>query len=1487
MIKQLYKFLTQRSFKNLLTTTYFIGIALLITIATLVTSNLSSRSVHDSLNKTGLQLVESFANNSRIALLYLSEAEAQLVVESILSFPDVKAAGIYNDKMQVIYQSSDLSERQTTTLPTNSTLLDYENENEWTYSSPVFSTHDEETFLYSDNEFEPKLLGYVRLTVSKNVLSALKNDFYKYNLIVISVLALLLLWALLIITKRISKPIENLAQNMLNAAEGNVTDRKSIGSTQDIMRMEQAFTDMMHILENREKELVTTRDIAIEAAKVKSEFAANVSHELRTPLNGISGMLELLSDMNLTTQQKEYLKVASTSANSLLGLIDDVLDFSKYDQHDVALHEESFNLRNTLENSITLLSTQTQRKNISIAYFLNSDVPINLIADELRLQQILQNLLGNAIKFTHTGEVSVTTSISLLHESNITLLFEVKDTGIGIPQEVQDKIFNAFSQADNSTTREFGGTGLGLAISRQLVTIFGGEMGVNSEVGKGSTFWFTANFIIDKQANEQKQSNAPTMPSHLNILYVGDDDFSSRFIEQQFQALSYFSDHVSDGPGAIKKMRQHKALKRPYDFVLIDKLHSSISQTALIRMINADNTLNETKIIALVANNSTHFDSTKELNVFGHISRPVKQSDLILNFSTSTTLKTTSLVEQAEVEEHLPEYKFKNILVVEDNKANQLVAKAMLERFKCNITLANDGLEALELFSTQAFDLILMDCQMPEMDGYEATFQIRELETQGTHTPIVALTANKQSADREQCIAAGMDDFMAKPLTLMSLKNTLQRWISLDAIKSHPKQRIENDTLIKKVLDETSYLKRQETLGPEFKTELETFLEETPLSLTKLKMDVSQLDRANIKRITASIKSSASNIAALRLSQACQKLENACGDGEAKFLNLQHKIIVFEAELVIKEVSSRLSELDTKTMELNQRFSPAKILLIDTDKRDRSLIKNALEDTGHNVDEVINNYQGELYCERNTPDMVILEHASSNDDHSFNKICHELSSNNIPFTITSNQENETSINNAFQVGALDYFSKPLNLPLFIHRINRILTTKQNEKQIFDLAHKDHLTGLMNRSLFTKRATELIAKHEREEKIMAIIFLDLDRFKLVNDSYGHEAGDLLLKIVAERLSRSVREVDIISRFGGDEFVIALTDVKSHHIIETLARKIQNNLSRPFVFLEKEMHVNASLGISVFPTTGDNISNLIKNADIAMYSSKQSKTPYVFFDDTMTESINKRLVIENELRNVILRDELKVFYQPQFNVSTGELVGMEALVRWLHPEKGLIPPNDFIGLAEETGQIHMIGEWVLETACSALKKWLDRGAKPIRVAVNLSTLQLEDEGIVNKISSILETTQLPHHLLELEITESSVMNNEQLMINKLNILKNLGIKLAIDDFGTGYSSLSYLKRLPINLLKIDRSFVNNSLNNKVDIDIIRTIIVLAHSMGIEVIAEGVETEEQSTLLKSLNCDYVQGYYFGKPMPTKEFEKLFFNKVIDNVYPITLLQ
>ncbi|MDX2426270.1 MAG: EAL domain-containing protein, partial [Cycloclasticus sp.] len=772
--------------------------------------------------------------------------------------------------------------------------------------------------------------------------------------------------------------------------------------------------------------------------------------------------------------------------------------------------------------------------------------------------------------------------------------------------------------------------------------------------------------------------------------------------------------------------------------------------------------------------------------------------------------------------------------------------------------------------------------QMPEMDGYEATYKLRQLEKQGLRTTIVAMTANKQNGDREKCLAVGMDDFMSKPLKLWSLADLLNRWLDPDEENiiivnaEGPSPSEDNNAL-----DESVYAYLVDNLGADTMTVLSLFIEDMPDYLNQFTAGLKNNDLLQLGAAAHTIKSSAANIGALQLSNACQALEQACNDKDTTSLTLLHESVLFETERAMKAIT-----LKTNPEENPNRNVPAshqdqsKILIVDDDRAARQTIKRTLEKQGYIVDEANNGEQALMYCERTKPDLIILDGAMRgiNGFETCKKITQQIGSTDIPIIILTALDNEASINRAFQAGASDYLSKPLNFPLFHLRIQRLLSVKQAEDQISYLAHKDPLTGLMNRTMFAEKATAALDAHQQNENMMAVMFLDINRFKLVNDAYGHEAGDLLLKIVAERLTRSIRQEDIISRFGGDEFVIALTNLKSFDIIEKLAQKIQTNISRPFVFLGREMHVDASIGISVSPSNGTNTSDLIKNADMAMYQSKDTKAPYVFYDRSMEDKTNQRFSLENDLRNAIERNELKVFYQPQLSLATGELVGMEALVRWQHPEKGLVPPDSFIGLSEETGQIHVLGKWVLSTACSRLKEWLDRGIKPVRMAVNLSAYQLEDQGIVETISNVVKESQIPSHLLELEITESSVMNNEELVIEKLEVFKALGMKLAIDDFGTGYSSLSYLKRFPINLLKIDRSFVSNSLVDKVDADIIRTIIILAHSMGVEVIAEGVETQEQSQLLESLHCDYVQGYLYGKPMPADEFEAQFFPNLAD---------
>jgi diguanylate cyclase (GGDEF)-like protein len=391
-------------------------------------------------------------------------------------------------------------------------------------------------------------------------------------------------------------------------------------------------------------------------------------------------------------------------------------------------------------------------------------------------------------------------------------------------------------------------------------------------------------------------------------------------------------------------------------------------------------------------------------------------------------------------------------------------------------------------------------------------------------------------------------------------------------------------------------------------------------------------------------------------------------------------------------------------------------------------------------------------------------------------------------------------------------------------------------------------------------------------MVAILFLDLDRFKLVNDTLGHDIGDLLLKAVAERLIGCLRTGDMVARLGGDEFTIILDRIKSLDVIANVAKKICSVISEPFVFMGKEMYVSTSIGISVYPTDGSTITTLMKRADTAMFRAKENRNSYQFYEHGMEIAFTKRLDLEGELRRAMERDELVVYYQPQADLMSGTFVGMEVLVRWQHPERGLLPPAEFIPLAEETDLIVPVGEWVLRHACVQLQTWLDKGFAPLRVAVNLSGRQLEQPNIVARIAAIVQETGVCPSLLELEITESMIMRDPTRVIGVLWQLKEMGIQLAVDDFGTGYSSLSSLRRFPADMLKIDRSFVRDITSKQGDAAIISGIIALGRSLGLKTIAEGVETREQEQFLKAQRCDLMQGYYLSRPVPATIMEQRF---------------
>jgi diguanylate cyclase (GGDEF)-like protein/PAS domain S-box-containing protein len=444
--------------------------------------------------------------------------------------------------------------------------------------------------------------------------------------------------------------------------------------------------------------------------------------------------------------------------------------------------------------------------------------------------------------------------------------------------------------------------------------------------------------------------------------------------------------------------------------------------------------------------------------------------------------------------------------------------------------------------------------------------------------------------------------------------------------------------------------------------------------------------------------------------------------------------------------------------------------------------------------------------------------------------------------------------------------------------------KQSEQEIHRLAYFDSLTGLPNRVLFKDRLTQALLHARRYRTTLATLFLDLDRFKVINDTLGHNVGDLLLKSVADRLAESVRHSDSVSRsvekeenysfarLGGDEFTVLLTNLREVHDAGKVARRIVEAMAKPFSIEGNEIFVTVSVGIAIFPVDGDSVDALLKNADSAMYHAKEEgRNNFQFYSNTLNAAANERLILEGELRHAVDREEFVVFYQPQIDLRTGGIIGAEALVRWQHPQRGLLPPAEFLPAAMDTGLIRAIDEWVLRTACRHNQTWQQRGKMPVRISVNVSNSLFHGNTLLPVVAEALNQTGLTPACLELELTESIAMRNVDASIAMLTTLKAMGVLLSIDDFGTGYSSLSYLQRLPINMVKIDQSFIQEILTQARPAPIVRAIIAMAHSLNLLVLAEGVEQEAQRTLLLEEGCDQAQGYLFGRPMPADAFAAL----------------
>jgi diguanylate cyclase (GGDEF)-like protein len=561
--------------------------------------------------------------------------------------------------------------------------------------------------------------------------------------------------------------------------------------------------------------------------------------------------------------------------------------------------------------------------------------------------------------------------------------------------------------------------------------------------------------------------------------------------------------------------------------------------------------------------------------------------------------------------------------------------------------------------------------------------------------------------------------------------------------------------------------------------------------------------------------------------------------------------------------------------------TPLRLLIVEDSEDDTNLLLHVLKKGGYDpiaYERVDSGPSMEVALARQKWDVIVADHSMPRFSATAALDLLKDNGYDIPFFIVSGSIDENVAAQAMKAGAQDYVMKS-NLtrlcPAIERELREVLVRRERERAeatVEHQAHYDLLTNLPNRTTFHDRLTVALAQAGRNRKMLAVLFVDLDRFKTIVDTLGHTMGDQLLRSVAERLGEHLEAGDTLARLGGDEFVILLPHINRTDRAVRVAQRILEAIKPPFHFGNQELHVTMSIGITLYPYDGEDVDTLLKNADTALYRAKeQGRNNYQLYTPAMNARAFERLALENSLRKALERNEFSLYYQPQIDMRSGVIVGVEALLRWQHPDLGIVYPSEFISIAEETGLIMKLGEWVTHTACAQNQAWQKAGLPAMTMAVNLSSRQFQQQDLVENVAKTLKETGLAPRWLEMEITEGIAMQNADYTNVLLRGLKEMGIRVALDDFGPGYSSLSYLKKFPIDTLKIDQSFVRDLNTDPNDAAIANAVIVLAHSLKLKVVAEGVETVEQETFLRGHQCDAYQGFLFSAPLPADSFEML----------------
>lgn len=791
------------------------------------------------------------------------------------------------------------------------------------------------------------------------------------------------------------------------------------------------------------------------------------------------------------------------------------------------------------------------------------------------------------------------------------------------------------------------------------------------------------------------------------------------------------------------------------------------------------------------------------------------------------------------------------LLYVEDDDDIRTLLGQFIERRVGRLLTAKNGREGLDAFREYRPDVVVTDILMPEMNGLAMIEAIRQIDPR---IPVAITTAFNETDYLLKAIDLGIDKYLMKPLKMAKLETAL-----LDI--GH-RLHIEADLQISQAVFETSpngilvadALMNVVAVNPAF-CAMTGFPREEVVGSPVLRIDCEALDEP----------AGASVWDLLRQKQAWSgkgKCKRRTGERFISSImaqairNRQQEVVRYLYIGIVTDITDRV-RADEELRLAAQVFesSGEAIVIADADNRIQTVNRAFTEITGYTQDEIVGKNPSVL--------------KSGRHDRNFYaelwKRLHETG--HWQGEIWNRRKNGEAYTEWLTITRVQ--DKDGSTVAYIGISSDITEQKLNQERIQYLANYDHLTRLPNRALLRDRLEHALASAYRDKTHVAVLFVDIDHFKLVNDSLGHTSGDRLLQEVAGRLKACIREEDTIARPGGDEFVIVLADIAQISSIGRIATDILRSLTDKFLVENQFLTITTSIGICVSPDDGSDPDALLRNAESAMYFAKESgRNNIQFYATDMNRKMKDSLALIQELRSALENDEFELHYQPQVNSETGRLDGTEALIRWAHPVRGLISPAQFIGFAELAGLIEPIGHWVLKEACRQLREWRSRTDLTVPVAVNLSAHQFKNQNLVKAVRDILADNDLEAHYLELEVTESTLMQDAESVIATFRQLKEMGVRIAIDDFGTGYSSLNYLKRFPIDRLKIDRSFVREICQSPQDKAICGAIVGIAKNLRLSTVAEGVETSEQLAVLKSLECDVIQGYLYGRPQPAEEF-------------------